>query len=290
MGKYAIISYLDDVSAFKQLLYCRGIGRRFSESLTEAARVCGTDIIIRRLPLNRTKGRSGCVNKFLADLLEENYSAVFISSALRGNEEVYRILSEKLVLCSGEAVLEHYYCEIFNKFLFINNKIPEEAEAVIMADDPLRAYNLITRISRSVKNVYLCVNNKKSFEMLVNDIYDELGFYVYLSESISEFLKPGRIYVNLARNTDFFINEIMNENVSMLNLSGVCGNSGTFLNTACFGISTEFKDMIRYTKYFDQEFLEFIITAVNNNFNERVMKQFISDYKVKFKKICLKNY
>lgn len=289
MGKYIIIDCEYDVKKSHRLVYLKNLSKKLNDELVLNINLCDTVLEVRKIPLFK-KNNDKIIEKFIKDMENDNVSEIILSEKVKKDEFLKNSLSKKLKLCTGGEITEKFMYDIYNKYILINNKKEYEPELVLFCDNPKKTFEFLDKVSRKIKNAYIVAENYKNFEWVIKEIYNKYGFYVYFTENPGNAVLKGKIYINLAENYNFFINAAEKNNIIILNLSGKNIESPSFLNTFTFGLTSEFKAVVKYFKYCDQEVIKFLITAINNNFNKKVMEEFINEYNVKLKKICLKNY
>ena len=288
MGKNIIIDCKTNVSKLNQYLYNNnlfGAGEDYKDSVF----ILDKEIEIWQIPLS-AKNNLKTLKNFVEKIKKEDISGIIMSENVRKNEEISKFLSDNLKFFDGKNITDYFFEDIYHKYLALNNKKDYEAELVVFSDNAEKTYNFLNKICKKLKNVYIVSDDYNGFDEVIKKTYEEFGFYIYFTKKTGNVFLKDRIYINLSENTDFFLKEAEENNIIILNLSGKSILSKSMLNTFVFRISKEFKEVIKFFKYCDQECVEFLINSFKKNLSKEKIKEFIFEQNVNLKKICSKNY
>lgn len=288
MRKNVIIDINEDVSKVYEYLYRKNLLKNKKNEHKESFNIEKTEYEVFKIPYS-SKFSLKTAEKAVKELKMHKDLNIILSKNVEKKEGLYGFLKENLEnLPTGEVVCEFFEDEIFRKYILLKNKKDYEAEIVIFSDDAERVYNFLKKVCKKIKNVYIVADNFEKFDWVIKKIYEEFGFYIYFTNKPNNTFLNDRIYLNFAKNTSFYIKQVEENNIIIMDFLGKSKESDFFINKFNFKIPPEFKEIMKYFKGCDQKTLEFLIKSGDNETYFDI-KNFVKKHNVNLKKICIKN-
>ena len=154
------------------------------------------------LPLNeksRARKIEKIINKLCKYLYENNIATCVIDKQLMNNEIAKNILySNNINILDGSRLNRLLVYNLIEKIYSLKNKKIETGEITLLINenDELNKAN-IKRIAENIKRLNIITNNVKRFNRVVDDLYDELGILIRLTNNMRTNLKGSDVIVNI---------------------------------------------------------------------------------------------
>ena len=148
---------------------------------------------------NKKRKTEKVLNKLCKYLYENNITTCVIDKKLMNNEIAKNILySNNINILDGERLNKFLVYNLIEQIYRLKNKKIETGEITLLINenDEINIKN-IKRIAEKIKRLNIVTNNMKQFNRIVDNIYEELGILIKITNNIKTSLKNSDIIVNL---------------------------------------------------------------------------------------------
>ena len=154
------------------------------------------------LPINkkdRANKTEKVLNKLCKYLYENNITTCVIDNQLMHNENVKNILyNNNINILDGSRLNKFLLYNLIEKIYSLKNKKIETGEITLLINefDELNVEN-IKRIAEKIKRLNIVTKNIKRFNRIVDNLYEELGILIRLTNNMKTNLKNSDVIVNI---------------------------------------------------------------------------------------------
>lgn len=154
------------------------------------------------LPINRKSNQrkvKKVFEKLSKYLYNNNLKNIVLEEELMKNEEAKNILySNNINILDGTRLPQYLVHKVVKKIYRYKNKKIEAGEITILANENDDVnIQTIKDIAQNAKRLNIITNNIKKFRRIVNELYNELGILIKLSNNMKTNLKSTDIIVNM---------------------------------------------------------------------------------------------
>ena len=217
------------------------------------------------------------INKIIKKILKNNVKNVVLSKKLQENENFINIInSNNINIFDGRWLEKYLSYEIIEYVLNKKNMKKEETELAILINqiDDTSIENIKT-FAKEFKIVNIVTNHINKFKKIEEDIYNNLGIMITITNNKKKSLKNSKIILNVD-----FVNEIINkyniyDEAIIINLDGdVKINRKRFNGININNYEIQFDDNNNNGKFYSKDIYESMIykKLPFNNIREQIKK------------------
>ena len=154
------------------------------------------------LPLNEkssARKTEKVIKKLCKYLYKNNITTCTIDNQLMRNPVAKNVLySHNINILEGHKLNKFLLYNLLEKVYSLKNKKIETGEVTLLINenDELNIENII-RIAENIKRLNIITNNMKQFNRIVDNLYDELGILIRLTNNMKTNLNKSDIIVNV---------------------------------------------------------------------------------------------
>lgn len=288
--KYAILQIDSSASKGEQFLFTKKMSSKIFNQTFQTVICNDTEFLIVNIPfciknINKEKNIKRFSVSLVQILQNIGIKMIFMSKSVKNIPILERSILQSFEICTGKKVIQYFQKKIVKKYLANQTDNMQQYHIVIIADKVEQTHQFIEEICQNVQTIEIVAEREDDFINLTENIFFEYGFMVPCRSRITPFIEKGKLYINLSGNTDFIMEEINKNGLEILDISKEHQTNKYFYQQFIFYLKDVFYPVVKYLQPFDQCSLEYLVRVLYNNFNEKVLDEFVKEYNVRVLKI-----
>lgn len=264
MGKCAIIHYDPAFSFFEEFLFI--IGKLKKEKYIKEIDVEGKKFKIYNVPISKKHAKKGLIfsyiiNIFLKKVKLHDIKYVMLSDSAEKIEYLKNKTSELFYFFNGKSVINKNFENILKKY--IQKYKSNENKLIFFAEDFDLFYTLIKNIFKDYQIRTVVTDNTEIFKKFSENIYEEYGIFINIVSKEKYINRKSAVIIN-ADSEKNFCYDIDLKHISLI-----------------FSKCNDLNFIYKYFKYIDETVLEYMIYSSFSSFDEKYIKRFLDDFKIR---------